>query len=373
LSNSGISNTGGTIQALHGSEVRLASATGISGGTLTTVGSGVIRVVDTDFNNVIANLNQTGRLEITNGSTLRLLDGINNTGSILVNSTGAMTELRVSNNVTLSGGGTITLAGEDARFFDDQPGTPILTVANQTIEGRGVMYGIGIINQANGLFHANSSGNTLTLSPDSFSNSGTLRASNSGTLVLNANSIGGALIDVQAGSLIDINGATTSDWIRGGGMLMADGSIGAANLAPGDSVGTLTLVTQNFGAGIAIGNLEIELASATSYDLLNLSMNSGSSSIDGLLSVDLLGNYLPDGSDVFTVLTGLSALGFQQFSNTTNGGLLWTVGGEGTFEVTYANGEVLLSNFTAAIPEPTMGALIVIAGALAFSLRRQRQ
>lgn len=363
-------NAGGTIQALNGSEVRLSGGLGITGGTLSTAGSGVIRVINNDFNNVLDSVTLNGNLEITDGSALRLLNGINNTGNIRVNSGANTTVMRWSNNGTLTGGGTITLAGTDARFIDDQPGTPTLTVANQTIEGRGFVGGFNILNQANGTFHANSTGNTLTISPDGFSNAGTLRATNGGTLVVNANSSEGALIDVGAGSLVDINGGASATLIRGGGTLRTDGGLVGMTFAPGDSVGTLSLVTENLGAGIGVGNLDIELASASSYDLLTLSMNSGASSINGLLSVDLLGGYIPSNTDVFTVLSGLSAVpGFQQFSNAPHGSTLLTVGGEGTFTVSYVNGQVRLSNFT--VPEPATG-LLLLAGAMAVGLTRRR-
>ena len=101
-------NTGGTISALAGSEVRLVSSVSITGGTFTTTGSGVIAVFANDIASLGAFAN-SGSIVVRNNGTLNVSGTITNTGNILIESSNAGTNLTLAGNVTLTGVGTTTL------------------------------------------------------------------------------------------------------------------------------------------------------------------------------------------------------------------------------------------------------------------------
>src|SRR4029077_5159434 len=99
-------NSGGLIQALDGSEVQLTGGATINGGTLTTLGTGVIRNLGTATLNDVT---YSGAFIANNASVTTFGGTINSTGSILVNSTGSFTDLTINGSFTLSGGSTLTL------------------------------------------------------------------------------------------------------------------------------------------------------------------------------------------------------------------------------------------------------------------------
>jgi mannose-6-phosphate isomerase-like protein (cupin superfamily)/predicted secreted protein len=186
-------NVNGTIQALNGSEVWLAVGAQVSGGLLTTSGSGVVRNVNSG--GLLANLTNAGTFRIDNNTFLTLAGTINNTGSLTVNSTGSFTDLVVNSPVTLTGGGVLNLMNA-ARAR----GTGTLTIGDQLVQGETNNSGsfgnneLSIVNSAGGLIDANVAGLQLVLDPgasNGLQNFGTMRASNGGILTLNGNGGGG--------------------------------------------------------------------------------------------------------------------------------------------------------------------------------------
>ena len=228
----GFNNTAGTISALDGSEVRLQAGAEISGGTLSTVGTGMFRLLNTDG---------------------ALSGAINLTGAFVVEATSLAT-LSLNGNVTLAGGGTFTLiqAGRVG-------GSGILTNAN-TIAGWSNVNGsfglnqIGIVNQASGLIDANVNGEFLRVDPNAASglvNDGTMQASNGGILLLTGAGGGGfdnrGTISAVTGGTLRFDGAVTSSGtvdvgsgtltsnasgsftMTGGGFFLAGGSVQSSN------------------------------------------------------------------------------------------------------------------------------------------------
>jgi hypothetical protein len=152
--------------------------------------------------------------------------------------------------------------------------------------------------------------------------------------------------------------------------------INNGTIAPGNSAGTLAVDLagtglMTFGSG---SQLEIELASTSSFDILNIN---GNASLNGQLKIDLLSGYLPSNSDVFTILNAgndsITTLG--EFANVANGGTLFTVGGEGSFTVNYIDNNffsrIELSNFT-AVPEPGSACLSLMACLIAVGRRKRK-
>jgi len=89
---------------------------------------------------------------------------------------------------------------------------------------------------------------------------------------------------------------------------------------------------------------DVELQSSTVYDVLDVS---GTVDLSGLLSVTLLGDFIPSSSDSFTILAASSLSG--DFLNLDGNNRIQTAGGEGSFLVSVSASSVTLSNFIAAV------------------------
>ena len=177
------STAGSFVKALDLSEVQLDGNVALATTTLSTTGSGVIRVVAGQTAS-LTNVTNQGTFIADDNSTTQLSGTITNSGTMTIHSTGDATQLMLTGgDVMLNGGGTVTLVG--SAYID---GSNRLTNVDNTIQGYGNIgnNGIAITNQ--GLIDANVSGQTLTIDPgnvaNAFINSGTLEASNGGTLVL---------------------------------------------------------------------------------------------------------------------------------------------------------------------------------------------
>ncbi len=241
-------NVGGTIQALAGSEVQFTTNSDITGGTIQSVGTGVVRV-NTGQNAFFSDLTLDGNIVSDNNTDFGVSGNINLLGDLNIKSPGSFTDLEIQEGgATLTGGGTVILSGGNAGIIDSSTTVNVLTIDDQTIEGEG-RFGpntIAVINEADGLIDANDATGTLTLDPvdgvgsDDFDNAGTLRASNGGTLTLTGNAGGSfnntGTIDALAGSTVQtVTGAVINqiddadDSIDVGTYRAIDGTL---NLAP---------------------------------------------------------------------------------------------------------------------------------------------
>ncbi len=235
--NSGIgtvTNTGGLIQALDGSTVLVRANSVITGGTLATSGSGMIR--PGGGGGTLTNLTNTGAIGIGFGETLRLAGTFTNNGTVNFDSTqaGGGGNLFFAGDVTLAGTGSITLKVENQDIIDATNLNSTLTnSSSHTIKGAGVM-GPGSLFYAfanAGVVDANVLGKSLTFitrdsSGGTVTNTGTLRASGGGLLTLTSNSGPGTVnnaggrIEALDGSVVNVqNGVTVT-----GGMLVASGT-----------------------------------------------------------------------------------------------------------------------------------------------------
>ncbi|MCM2372109.1 LamG-like jellyroll fold domain-containing protein [Aporhodopirellula aestuarii] len=163
---------------------------------------------------------------------------------------------------------------------------------------------------------------------------------------------------VTAGCL-HINGTHTGGGqytVDAGGTLGGAGSIDSAvavnvggRLAPGAGVGTLNAGDVTLASG-AFFDVEIGgTVAGTDHDQLI----SDSATLGGSLSISLLqsggSTYLPSSTDTYTILAAGTNLS-GGFENVASGQRLATVGGEGSFLVTYGGPEntVVLSDFVAS-------------------------
>ncbi len=302
-------NAGGLIEAQTGSTVRLTNAT-VVGGVLSTSGTGLFSV-DSSTNSFLENLTFSGNMDVLNNTDLGFSGTINNTGSISVANIGNITNIEIqTGGASLTGGGTITLQGSNNNSrIDGVAGSPTLTIADQTIQGRGQIgtNTLGIVNGANGVIHANSSGNTLTLDPSSvgnFENQGTLRASGGGELLLTGSGNGG------------FSGGGTYEALDGG-LLRADSTAVLSSVAGGTiTEGTWRAIDSGNGATIRLqnnaivppttigANATVELSGASSAFTFNVA----NSPIDNSLN-NVQGSLILRDSRVMNLSGGLSNSG----------------------------------------------------------------
>ena len=182
------SNIDGLIEALPGSEVRFLQGSDIVEGTLTTTGDGLL-LVPVSANAFFTDVTNTGDMLANNNSDFGITGFFTNSGTVTITSTGSATDIEVQPvGATIDGGGLISLGGTTAARINGVS-NPLLTIADQTIDGFGQIgaNSIEIDNQGN-LIDANADGQPLTIDPnaDGMTNTGTLQASDGGILQLNS-------------------------------------------------------------------------------------------------------------------------------------------------------------------------------------------
>lgn len=221
LSNGDFLNAGGVIEAADGSLV-LLSATGVSGGTLASAGSGAVRAVSgTSLYSTMHTLTNAGRLEAMNGVDVRLFGDLVNSGTIALLSSGTATELECHDGpVELTGGGIVALGNHVSNRIIGVNGGSLVNVSN-TIRGAGQI-GVNTMAITNmGTITADASV-SLTLDPlGSLVNEGTLAAEAGATLRLVNGSFenDSGRIESRDASAVELSSATVV-----GGELAATGT-----------------------------------------------------------------------------------------------------------------------------------------------------
>ena len=215
-------------------------------------------------------------------------------------------------DLTLSGGGTIELAGTGARILDESgPLTGHLTNNDNLIHGRGNIGANRTQVTNGGTIAADVSGATLVIDTDprGLANTGTLRAENTATLhIADAFANDGDIL-VTTGSTVRIDGTLTNNataTLSGSGLVKM-GNTGIVNItndgeiSPGASAGLLTVDagTLTFGA---TGSLTAELGGLTAgaeYDRLAVL---GNVALAGTLDASILGGFSPAIGNTFDIL-----------------------------------------------------------------------
>ena len=189
----------GTSQIGNGNgDLTLDNAAGsidVQGGTLTL-----------DTGNPITN---AGGITVASGATLQIDDGtVSNSGTITVDGT-----LSVDGNMTLTSGGTVSMdGGTIAPVISGETLTNDITIAGTGQIGTGSAVGIKLNLINSGTIEANSSANPLKIENfGSFTNAGTLEATNGGTLQVHSDSINNTgTIVVDASSAFQLDNPATS-------------------------------------------------------------------------------------------------------------------------------------------------------------------
>ncbi len=291
-----IVNAGATITAGSGSTVNFINGSQIEGGTISAatgsspgmmVGVGSTPVLD---GSTQGTLTIAGTYQIQNNGQTNFMGTINNTGSIIVDSTGAGTWMNIVGTVTLTGGGTVSMTNPNA-LIRRPSGASVLINGNNTISGSGDIGNNGLSFTNQGTVNANDpSGSTLQIDATPFSNQGLVEKTGSGVLNI-----------VQP--------------LTNSGAIFPDGSP-----APGAITETQTYTQVTGGSlDIAIGTVN----ATTVNSVLNVT---GAATLAGNLNVSLFGGFTPANGNSFTVLTASSING--QFASINapalSGGLAWS-------------------------------------------------
>ncbi len=366
-------NTGGTIKALTGSEVILIHNAPITGGTLTTAGTGTIHII----NGSITNVTNSGTLLVDSGGVGTMGGTITNSGTMTIGSTANATILQITGNTTLTGGGTVILQN-NARLT----GTAgILTNVNNTIEGDtntggNLGSGIGIVNQASGVINANNNGKTLFVNATGVNglvNQGTLEASNGGILDLDGSA--GATFTNTGGTIEALTGSQvslTNDAPITGGTLTTVGT-GSIHTV---TAGSLTNVT-NSGTFIGDNNSVTTIGGTiTNSGTMTFATSGNNTRLEVLTPTTLTGGGTVNLTSM-TIVEGTSVL--TNANNTIQGetsGTAGSFGGNSLGIVNQANGiidanvstKTLFVDPSAAnltntgLMEATNGGLLVLTG-----------
>jgi hypothetical protein len=245
-----VANGGGTILGGSGTVNLSADVEGglLQGTLLQTVGAATL---DGTTEGVLT-LDAGGVYTGPRGSTTTLLGTLENLGQVeLIAGSGSSTTLALSSNVTLEGGGTVTLDSGDGNgsvYLSESAGGVTLTNVDNLIQGYGILGngGLALLNAPSGVINANVNGRTLLMNGTGGTlNSGLLEATGGGELkitntVANArgtilSNAGTVLLDggstVEGGSLASENGG----FLGTDGVAVLDGSASAVALAPGST------------------------------------------------------------------------------------------------------------------------------------------
>ena len=265
----------------------------------------------------MANLTNSGAVTINDNTTLNLVGTITNSGTLTLNSLGNTTSLVIQGDVTLDGGGTVTLSNAPQNRILGAANTDRLTNSDNTIQGSGNIGANLMALTNNGTIIANVS-NALTIDvfgATNFTTAGTVTVNVGRTLTMGSgdiftqtagvttvngtlNTSGGGSVDIQGGTLAGagiINGAVSNAGT------VAPGASGSA------SAGILTIngaYTQTSG-----GTLAIEIGGPTvGTDFDRLATN-GAATFAGDLNVSFINAYKPAPTTQFQVVTYASRTG----------------------------------------------------------------
>ena len=204
---------------------------------------------------------------------------ISNDGALTVTGgSGTNSSLQLSNNVTLTGLGTVTLSYGDHNgnaFVEQSGGSFTLTNSTNTIQGDGVIGngGLTFSNGASGTVNANVSGQTLLLNGSGgITNAGLLEATGGGILQLSANVANSGGTITAGNGTVDVSATITGGMLTtaGTGILQTNGSavLDAVTIAGSSAyTGPLGSTTALLGTITNQGSVQLDAGSGSNTDL----------------------------------------------------------------------------------------------------------
>jgi hypothetical protein len=396
-----VNHAGGNITANAGSSVQLFGSTVIQGGTLNNNGGAFFgtpqgNVAYLDGSTAAGAVTINGTYTSDLNSATYVLGTINNTGNFQLNGgSGTNSVLLIdSANVTLQGGGTVTLSmvgGGGNAIIAQAVGGTTLTNVNNTIRGAGIigLNGLSVLNDAGGTLLANAPGQTLLFNGGgTLTNHGTMQVYNSATMQISNGGFttdgnvtidsGGNLIsDVaynQTGGRTQVDGTLTANagmnvsggTVDGTGTILGDVLLSGGTMQPGDAPGTLTII----GNYDQTGGIFDELISSTANGLLVV-FGDATLGPSADLNIDLLSGFVPTLGEDFTIVAFLSSSG--AFANAPGGD--FTMDGF-NWSIAYNPHDIVLTfessggSAPPTVPEPSTLILLATGLAACMGVRR---
>jgi len=395
-------NTGFSIDVLTGSRLDLNSGSKVTGGALTTAGTGIISA-----NNgaTLDGVTLSGNAVQGNGSKVTIANGLTNNGLWSMDATTSNTILIFNGSSTLAGAGILELSDDAQNIIRSNAAANVITnAATHTIQGSGRLLNnqAGMVNE--GTIRATGATAALVIDPSGagFENRGTLRAAGAAGIDLtdgaNTRNTSGK-VGVGGGSRIDVTGNYQQTGgltiVELGGLLTATGNVNisggtlggngviSANVnnsggvtAAGMSVGLLTIdgkYTQS-----ALGAFEVEIDSLASFDVVRVT---GAATLDGLLDViidDMLANSSFAVGSTFEILNAASITGTFSLLTDNHSELVFShrvgagsLGGESVYLTLIENHFASPVEAPEPLTLPLLGAGIAWLGALRHKMRRE--
>ena len=194
---------GGIIHADPGSVVQQYGSAILKNGTLTTSGSGVIQANNGNGAATLDGVTINGTYQVINGFAY-LANTITNNGPFQIGINANAAVVDISGSVTLKGTGTVTMSNNASTTMFGYGQNPGATLTNQsTIQGSGTIQP-GCSNTFTNQHIVNANQSTalyISICNGPSANTGTLEATNGGTLVLEGNSEGGGTFDNTGGTI----------------------------------------------------------------------------------------------------------------------------------------------------------------------------
>jgi hypothetical protein len=186
-----IDNQGGTIAANGaGAAVYLVAGGKVEGGTLSTSGGGIIHADGGSIDGAtFGAVSLNGTLQVDSNQGLNLNGELDNAGTVDVDDAGTTnTGIIITGATTLKGGGSVVFSdvANSHNYIQDNGSPETLDNVDNTLSGAGQIRGqLAFTNEASGVLLADSTaGNSLVVVTSSFTNKGTLRATNGATLAV---------------------------------------------------------------------------------------------------------------------------------------------------------------------------------------------
>ena len=295
-----------------------------------------------------------GFVQVDAGANLELTGTVDNLGTIdLVSGVNPAT-LVIGGTVVLEGSGTVTLDGSTDAIVGQSTGTNQLDNFS-TISGAGTIGSstLTLHNETGGIIDANLAGQTLTLNTGSNTivNTGTLEATDGGTLDIesNVNNSSGGTITAATGSAVDLTGVIIS-----GGTLS---TVAGTGLLPQQAAGLIETTGASAIDNATISNsgngtLEVESGGTLTLDgdTINGCILVGSGDIHGAaFNVDQHSTLTLNAVTVEGSSGGGSAMVSNAGTITLENGL--TIGGMSTILDLSGGGSVLLNGSTIAVTD----------------------